>query len=225
MLLCCYSLGTENVRLSVHNLVPHLFSVSWFPLVLLNFLKYMDERGPRHMVLTCVCLTMQFLAGAAEILLMTLLVLFVLLLFVRRRRILSEIRPFLLLLLLFFLLSSIQLLPFLELHLCSIRRRGLSYFGATTWSFGWKDFLLFFMPDAFGYGQSDTKYWQNQSWLKTIYLGFAPFFLSILYLLSRDRRKWLFLLLMMLSFLFALGKHTPLYRLIYHIPPFGSRFQ
>ena len=212
----------SGYMLSVHNLIPHLFSVSWFPLVLLNFLKYMDERRLPYIVLTSFCLTMQFLAGAAEILLMTLLVLLVLLILLSKKRILSEAKPFLFLLFLFLLLSSIQLFPFLELHLCSIRRGGLSYFEATTWSFAYKDFLLFFMPDAFGYGLSDTKYWQNQSWLKTIYLGFAPFFLSILYLLSKDRKKWLFLLLMSLSFLFALGKHTPLYRLIYHIPPFGS---
>ena len=77
--------------------------------------------------------------------------------------------------LVFFLITAIQLIPFLELKANSIRKIGLSYQEATTWSFAWKDFLLFFMPDLFGYGKTEMKYWANQSWLKTIYLGFIPF--------------------------------------------------
>ena len=36
-------------------------------------------------------------------------------------------------------------------------------------------FRQFFIPDPFGYGVSDAKYWANQSWLKTVYTGSIPF--------------------------------------------------
>ena len=42
----------------------------------------------------------------------------------------------------------------------------------------WRDFIQFFIPDPFGNMMNDQKYWQNQSWLKTIYLGIVPFCLS-----------------------------------------------
>ncbi len=207
--------------LSVHNLLPHLFSSSWFPLVLLNFLRSMEKKRG-SIVATAICLTLQFLAGAPEIVIMTIFVLFVLFPFLSKKDFAYGLKALFFTLLLFLLLSSFQLLPFLELHLISIRRGGLSFFEATTWSMAFKDFLLFFLPDFYGYFRDDIRYWQNQCWLKTIYIGFAPFCLSTYYFLSNDKRKWVILLLLIISVLFALGKNTPLYRFIYHIPPLNS---
>ena len=86
----------------------------------------------------------------------------------------------------------------------------------------WRDFIQFFIPDPFGNMMNDQKYWQNQSWLKTIYLGIVPFCLSAFYFLTADRRRWLFALLMVISLIFALGGNTPIYKLLYRIPPFSS---
>lgn len=212
--------------LSVHNLIPHLFAVSWFPLVILNFLKYFELKKVKHLVFTSLFLTMQFVAGAPEIVLMTVVVLCIMLIFLKsfieessscfyRFKILFAV------LLLCFLMSSVQLLPFYELKLQSIRSSGISYGEATLWSFAWKDFIQFFIPDPFGYTSTEEKYWQNQSWLKTIYLGVMPFFLSCFFYITKDKRRHFFLLLLIISLIIALGKHTPLYKLLYHIPPFS----
>lgn len=61
--------------LSLNSLVTHLFAVSWFPLVLLSFLKHLETARARYIVVAAVCLCMVFLAGAPEILIMTVIVL------------------------------------------------------------------------------------------------------------------------------------------------------
>ncbi|MCX5807139.1 MAG: YfhO family protein [Proteobacteria bacterium] len=268
--------------MSVHNLLPHLFSVSWFPLIIMFFLQYFDNKKKKYLAYTALSLTMQFLAGAPEIVIMTIFVLIIITIFLNlfitdeafsgnintiwsflknsfncsflsfmqkhRCRCLKKfftpvftgVTDFKLLqdtlwkiikerviaislvLLLFILLSSVQLLPFYELKINSIRTSGLTYKEAIIWSFAWKDFVQFFLPDFYGYMLDTQKYWQNQSWLKTVYLGVIPFILSSFYFISRDRKKWVFIILIFISFLFALGGNTPLYRFLYHIPPFSS---
>jgi hypothetical protein len=91
----------------------------------------------------------------------------------------------------------------------SIRHKGLSFAEATTWSFAWKDFIQFFFSDFYGYARDENSYWLNQSWLKTVYLGFGPFCLSIIYMLSRDKRRWPIILFMVLSIALALGRYNP----------------
>ena len=76
--------------------------------------------------------------------------------------------------------------------------------------------------DAFGTFRNLDRYWQNQAWLKSVYTGTAPFVLSIFFFLSKDRRRPLFLVVMLLSLVLALGGNTPLWRLLYHVPPFNG---
>jgi uncharacterized membrane protein YfhO len=213
--------------LSVHSLLPHLLAVPWFPLVVMYFLKYLEDKRSKYIVFTGIFLTMEFLAGAPEIVMLTFLVLCIISLspgvFVTEKvKLPFRFKAITLVIIIFLLLSAIQLLPFYELKSWSIRHSGLSYQEATLWSFAWKDFLQFFLPDVFGYFRTLEKYWTNQSWLKTVYLGIIPFILSVFFFLSKDRKRWLFLVFIVLSFIFAMGKYTPFYSLLYHIPPFNS---
>ena len=211
--------------LSVHNLLPHLFSVAWFPLIVLYFLKYFEYRRIKYIVITSILLSMQFFAGAPEIVMMTISVLVIIAVvsgrhFSRGIRYYEKAGAIVLVVALFALVVAVQFIPFYELKLLSWRRTGLNYGEAIRWSFAWKDFLMFFLPDVFGYFQTTEKYLSNQTWLKTIYLGIIPFVLTLFYLTSRDRKRWLLLLLMGVSLILALGGNTPIYRLLYHVPPF-----
>ncbi|MBI5049229.1 MAG: YfhO family protein [Deltaproteobacteria bacterium] len=125
----------------------------------------------------------------------------------------------------FFLLSAVQLLPFLELSYHSIRATGLSYFEATTWSMDLKDLIQFFIPDPYGYGTSETKYWSNQSWLKTIYTGTIPFILSVFFFIEKGRRTLPFLLFLLFSFVLAFGKNTGIYEYLYYYLPFFNKIR
>ncbi|HME45075.1 MAG TPA: YfhO family protein [Syntrophorhabdales bacterium] len=213
--------------MSVHNLLPHLFAVSWFPLVLLFFLKHFETGRLRDGVFVAFFLLMQFLSGAPEILMMSVLALIIVAFFLpsligEHVGFYGRIRSFVVIFSLFLLLSAVQLLPFLELKAHSIRQGGLTYYESSVWSMAWRDVIQFFVPDPFGNMMNDQKYWQNQSWLKTIYLGIVPFCLSTFYFLTTGRKRWFFGLLIVISLIFALGGNTPVYRLLYRIPPFNS---
>ncbi|OPY78935.1 MAG: Bacterial membrane protein YfhO [Syntrophorhabdus sp. PtaU1.Bin153] len=217
--------------ISVHNLLPHLFASAWLPLAMITFLKYFETRYPKYLVLSALFLAVQFCAGAPEMVLMSIAVLSMLTAFApsflpvgpaKSLSFLTRTGALVLVLLLFLLLSSVQLLPFLELKSQSIRTAGLPYQEAITWSFAWKDFIQFFVPDAFGYFSSTKKYWSNQSWLLTLYWGITPFLLSVFYFASGDKKRLVFLSLMVVSLVFALGHNTPAYRFLYLIPPFNS---
>jgi len=217
--------------ISIHNLLTHLLAVVWFPLILVQFLRYFETGKTKLLVYSSIFLTIQFFAGAPEISILTVMVLCVVTAFAHRFVDTSpaidlspkaRIRALGLTLSLLFLLSSVQLLPFLELKAHSIRIAGLTYPEATTWSFAWKDFIQFFIPDAFGYFSSTKKYWSNQSWLLTLYWGITPFVLSLFYVISSDKKKAVLISLMFVSLVFALGGNTPAYKLLHHIPPFSS---
>jgi len=154
---------------------------------------------------------------------------------------------------LFIILSAVQLVPFLELWIHSIRGAGISFQEATVWSFAPKDILLFFLPDAYGYFLDMKKYWITQCWLKTMYLGGLPFILSLIFFLfphpdplpegegarrnplryggegrmrGIGRGPMLFLSLMLFSLFLSLGQYNPLYPLVFKYVPFfnGIRY-
>ncbi len=217
--------------ISVHNLLTHLLAVVWLPLIMVQFLRYFETKQRKFLVFSSILLTVQFFAGAPEISIMTIMVVCVVTAFVHRfldadiadvPSPLTRMKALGLTLSLLFLLSSVQLLPFLELKAHSIRIAGLSYPEAITWSFAWKDFIQFFIPDAFGYFSSTKKYWSNQSWLLTLYWGITPFVLSLFYFISTDKKRIVLISLMFVSLVFALGGNTPAYKLLHHIPPFSS---
>jgi hypothetical protein len=124
--------------------------------------------------------------------------------------------------LLFLLLAGIQWVPFYELKTQSIRVSGLSYRDAITWSFAWKDFIQFLLPDVFGYLQTTEKYWLNQSWLKTVYIGLSPICFSVLFFVSKDRKRMFLASIMVISLILAFGGNTPIYKVLYKIPPFNA---
>lgn len=219
--------------ISVHNLLTHLLAVAWFPLIIVQFLKYFETQKIKFVIFTSTLLAVQFFAGAPEISVMTIMVLCVLAVFPHHfldttavgchaLSIVIRIKALVVTLGLLFLLSSVQLLPFLELKAQSIRITGLAYSEAVTWSFAWKDFIQFFLPDAYGYFSSTKKYWSNQSWLLTLYWGITPFVLSLFYFISTDKKRVVVISLMLVSLLFALGGNTPVYKLLHFIPPFSS---
>jgi len=137
------------------------------------------------------------------------------------RPILTRFRSLIIVSILFLLLSAIQLIPFLELFIHSIRGQGISYQEATVWSFAPKDVLLFFLPDAYGYFLDMKKYWVTQCWLKTLYTGGLPFILSIFFFLFGKGRKPYFLLILLSLFL-SLGHYNPLYPYVFKYLPFFS---
>lgn len=213
--------------LSVQNLLIHLLSVVWLPLVLLSYHKYLKSQKKGYLIYTSIYLVMMFLGGAIEILYGTFLLLFILICFPDPFGIGFTPPPLkkrgwglFFIVLLFILISAVQLLPFLEMAFHSIRAGGLSYNEAVTWSLDIKDLIQFFLPDLYGYTHSTQKYWQNQSWLKTIYMGIIPFILFLFFLTDKKKKALPLILIMELSLLLAFGGNTQLYRFLFFSMPF-----
>lgn len=227
--------------LSIHSLLNSLLSVVWTPLVMMYFRRAMASPGLKNEILAAVWVTLSFLGGGVEIVYGNFGVLLAMAVFspssdlpVSGRetrgagpwgkawlatRVLWAIA------LVFFLLSAAQLIPFLELYQHSARGHGISYAEATIWSFAPQDFLLFFLPDPYGYFLDMKKYWTTQCWLKTLYTGGFPFLLSLVYFVYGRGRK-LYLSLMILSLFLSLGHHNPLYPWVFKYVPFfnGIRY-
>ena len=227
--------------LSVHSLLSFLLSSIWVPLIMMFFRRALASPGLRNEILAGIFFTFSFLGGGVEIVYAIFWVLFSMVIFppslfhsptpgekpAERRwwRILRRMRSLFVVSLIFLFLSSIQLIPFLELILNSIRRQGVSYQEATIWSFAPKDILLFFLPDVYGYFLDVKKYWVTQCWLKTLYTGGLPFLLgSFFFFFGKDRK--LYFSLMFFSLFCALGGYNPLYRFLYEYVPFfnGIRY-
>ena len=221
---------------SVHNVISTLFTVSWAPLAVFLYMRAIKRGSAPYAVLTAVVLTIMFMAGGIEALFAT-IVLFALLLAVPsalatdkddpialpsqgRRLFLASVSIGV-----FLLLSAVQLLPFLELAGQSTRAGGLTYFEATTWSLGLKDFIQFFIPDPFGYGTDTQRYWANQSWLKSIYTGVIPVMLGVFFLIGRVRRALPLIALFMIFLVLAMGGNTALYKPLYEWFPFFNKFR
>ncbi len=153
-----------------------------------------------------------------------------------------RVRSLLIISILFLFLSAIQLFPFLELFHHSIRGNGITYPGATTWSFAPRDILLFFLPDAYGYFLDMKRYWTVQCWFKTLYTGGLPFILSLIFFITPSPRLFqhresaerggfwkdrkLFFILMLFSIFLSLGRYNSLYPFVFKYIPFfnGIRY-
>jgi hypothetical protein len=193
------------------------------------FRRAIAYRGLKNEILTALFLTISFLGGGVEIVYGNFFVLFLMVIFSthedQRRKIILGIKSLSIVSIVFLFLSAVQLLPFLELFHHSIRNGGISYQEATIWSFAPKDFLLFFLPDAYGYFVNIKKYWITQCWLKTLYTGGLPFILGFFFFLFGKGRR-LYLSLMVFSLFLSLGQYNPLYPFVFKYVPFfnGIRY-
>jgi len=224
--------------LSLHSLLTILLSVIWTPLIIMFFKRTINHPGIKNEILVGIFMTVSFFGGGIEIVYGNFIVLFIMIIFSIGSPSLSSslkslfirIRSLFFIFFVFFILSSIQLIPFFELWIYSIRGEGISYQEATIWSFSPKDFLLFFLPDAYGYFIDIKKYWVTQCWLKTLYTGGLPFIFSFIFFLFQTPKflkdKKLYLFLMLFSLFLSFGKYNPLYPLVYQYLPFfnGIRY-
>jgi len=212
---------------SHHGILSFFFAISLSPLIVMLCLKYLDNKKLKYLVGTSTLLSIQFFAGAPEITLLTLFIVFTFILFSNNFseinfNIPSKIKAIVICIILFSLLSSIQLIPFYELKIYSIRNTGLNYQEVTTWSLGYKDLLQFFFSSYTDFYKTTELYYSKQSYLPSLYLGIIPFFLASVFFVSNDKKRLIFLILISISLILSFGKYTPIYKILFNIPIFKS---
>lgn len=221
---------------SAHNVISTLFTVAWAPLVIFLFLRTIKYGSAVYSCLSGLTLAVMFLGGGIEALFGTVCLLLFLSfipsvfdfndgavpVYAKPGR---RLGLFASMIAVFLLLSAVQLLPFLELARQSTRAGGLSFFEATTWSFDVKDFVQFFIPDPYGYGFTNDKYWANQSWIKTVYTGSVPFMLSVFFFIKNGKKGLPFALLTLVFLSLAMGRNNFFYQYLYAWAPFFGKIR
>lgn len=125
------------------------------------------------------------------------------------------------------LLSAIQLVPSFELSRYITRAGGVGYEYATSYSFPLQNFVTFLSPHFFG-SPVDGTYWGMWNfWELSAYIGiFSVILVFIAIYFKRDNKYVLFFTgLAFLSLLFALGRNTPVYWLLWKFVPGLNMFR
>jgi uncharacterized membrane protein YfhO len=130
-----------------------------------------------------------------------------------------------------FLLSSIQLLPVLEYLLQSHRVADIDPEFALNYSFWPWRLLGLITPNIFGNPSTGNFWGYANYWEDAIYIGILPILLGIIHLVRTVWKKegggltrFLFAL-SLISFLFALGKNTPIFTFLFENVPTFDLFQ
>lgn len=127
-------------------------------------------------------------------------------------------------------LSLVQILPpYIYVNKYSPRAEGArGYEFATSWSFHPEELVSQAVPEFVGLNAgSESTYWgRNPFKINSDYAGIVPLFFAVLALfLVRNRKIWFFTGLSLLALIYALGAHTPFFRLFYEFVPQVKSFR
>jgi len=127
-------------------------------------------------------------------------------------------------------LSLVQILPtYIYVNKYSPRAEGgKGYEYSTSWSFHPEELVSQVVPEFVGLNlESENTYWgRNPFKINSDYAGIVPLIFAITALvLVRNRKIWFFLGISLLALIYALGAHTPLFRLFYYFVPQVKSFR
>jgi len=207
----------------------HAANFTWMPLTFLLLELCATRQRLVDPILLGVAMALQFLSGHAQFFFYSsfALALFCLLrmaLLYQHDGVAASVRLALLFVgatVLCVLLTAVQLLPTLEYSKQLFGRSGYEF--AAVYSLPFKHLITFLVPDFFGLPSNQTYIGAGKYWELCGYVGIVAPLLAVTALwLRRCTLTWFFAALAVFAVLFALGKHTPLLRVFYHLPGFGQ---
>jgi hypothetical protein len=222
----CFTMGGYLV--STANVLNNLQSAIWLPVIFLCFEKSRSRHALFYRLLVAIFLAIQFLAGEPQLLLFTLILLFAYNLIVNQQtgwfQHLSKTSAALACIgAVSVALVMVQLLPTWEMFRNSIRASGFTFQEATRHSLNPLALLQLFGPAAFDIYHCWSK---SFPWLLSHYFGWIPLICATTAIVfARDKRVRFWTACLCISILFAFGKHTPLFLLVYKIVPFFKAFR
>ena len=219
--------------LSASNMNTTLTSVIWLPLVLLMWDLFLKDEGQLkgwlsipffssgHFLGLVVSLSLMFLGGEPTILYSTILLMVVYAFFRNRIAKILYIIP---LLLVVSSLLMVQVLPFIEYVLNSVRmwRTELDFVSHSSFP-SWELVNLIF-PNFWGNFLTGTLVKDilkenYQTWVLSSYIGILPLFLAGLALKQRFKMKGFYICAALFFLVLALGSYTPIYKALFYALP------
>jgi len=187
----------------------------WLPLLLILF------SGKQNFFICALAVAISLFAGYPPILFFILIFLFV------ESLVQNKFRKLVFIFFFGVLISSIQILPSIELILNSVRKSGLSEIDATVWSTHFYDWLSMISPIFIKEETTGLFTGEKYFWLRSFWIGFGAFAVAVASFFSRKKiitgkKAILYPFLVFFSLFFSLGKLTPFYDFIYtYIPGFN----
>lgn len=212
--------------------LPHLAAMVWAPLILLSLDGLADGGQWRWVLLGSIAVTMQILAGHPQYVYYTSMALAIYVaLRINRRHGIRLVAGFFLIYFVGAALSAVQLLPGIALNAESVRGTRTAYEFASTFALLPRNLITLLAPGFFGSvpmnsdAQSFVSYWgAGYLWEMCLFFSLTGLVLALFGAIAgRIPGKWSAVGMVGVALLFALGRHTPVYRLMYeYVPQYGA---
>jgi len=218
--------------LSLFQLLPFLFEVTWMPLLFLFVRRWLLERRRRDFLLAVLCGGLQALVAEPTTLMQTWMLIAAYAAY--RATIDKKWKQNLIGVVAMgfaaVILAAAQFIPAIDLAKHSVRARPLHFTDVVSyWSMSPGRPLELFYPSLFqstmnanGVARIKTMYPNGSPFIANIYLGMATAILFVAGLLARKRGSVLVLAICGVSYLVAIGSNTPLLRILYEVGIFRS---
>ena len=207
-------------------------AAAWLPWILLAAHHFAIKPGRRSFLKLTIVLALQLLAGHAQITWYTVLLAVAWMVFWTGRQ--GNLQGLLGLVAAggcAALLTAVQLLPTLEYLIQSQRASAIDFDFALNYSFWPWHFLTLIAPHFFG-SPATGDYWGSGAyWEDAAYVGLLPLVFAMVAILQRRKTSGnkalvgFLVVITMISFVLALGKHTPVFPWLYKNVPSFDMFQ
>lgn len=214
----------SGVMISHRGHAQMLYTIIWFPLILYFLEKFRKTRRFEFVFIASIFYCISYFAGSMQLFLYgSIITIFYILyhsLMYGRKNLF-----FLLSFLVFIfgiLLTAIQTIPTFELT--KLSSRGVMDYGYfTSFSFDIRQIPTLIFPFLFGQGTSGLPYFGPWTFGETIaYFGISTIPLVIMGIFIKDKKKYLWIFILIFSFLLVLGSNTFFYKLMYQIPLYNK---
>jgi hypothetical protein len=123
-------------------------------------------------------------------------------------------------------LAAVQLLPGIQASSETIRSQPLPYAFAAMFGFPPENLLTLIAPAFFG-TMSSVAYWgRAYLWEMSLFISVTGVLLACIgAMCGRTGAKWTFLVMILITFLLALGAYTPLFAVLYNVVPGFDKFR
>lgn len=208
-----------------------LYAISWIPLLFLLVDKYIPKKSYILAVLTGFVLCLQLLAGHIQFVFISLLALFLYgscLKYLQNDK--YSVKDYLQFFSLFFVslvfgigLSSIQLLPLMELLKESIRLKDPLF--RFCFSMPPENLITLLTPGFFGW-ISNALWWGKWfPWESTLYVGVLPILLSFFAIIKGGKYAKFFAFLLLFSWVLSIGVYLPIFKCVFNYLPAFNLFR
>jgi hypothetical protein len=226
----CFAYGSPYFLHVFAGHLPNLSTMIWLPLLFLGIEVFLETRDLRYAVYSGIALALQLFAGHPQYVFYSLIAVslyFLIRLIMRStaKDVPNLLTGYSVFLVTGLLLAAVQLLPTVEFTRNSFRE-ALTYDWVAIFSLPPEMLLTMLIPDFFG-DISNVPYWgKNYLWEMSLYIGVIPLSLAVVAVIFEWRDRVLaFSLLAATALILALGKYTPLLRILFNFLPGFDRFR